>query len=202
MKQKKYKICRRLGAKVFEKCENPKFSLVPTKKGIAKGRPRQLSEYGLQLLEKQKARYVYGLGERQFSGYAKKAVNKRGVNPVSELYKMLEVRLDNVVFRLGFAKTRALARQMVSHGHIIVNGKKVTIPSFQVTPGNVVGIRKESQGKALFLELSEKIKEHKEPAWLSVQKEKKEGTVVGEPVPDDHGEALFNLTSVTEFYSR
>src|SRR3989344_5097372 len=128
MKQPKYKICRRLGVAVFGKCENPKFLLrsakSTVKKGAGKRKPKQFSEFGLQLLEKQKARFLYGMRERQFANYVKKAANIRGTNPAHELYKMLEARLDNVVFRLGFAKTPALARQMGSHGHITVDGQK------------------------------------------------------------------------------
>jgi len=202
MNQPKYKICRRLGAHVFGKCENPKFSLVSARKSGAKKRPRQLSEYGLQLIEKQKARYLYGLSERQFAGYVKNSTEKRGSNPISELYKTLESRLDNVVFRLGFAKTRAFARQMVSHGHITVNGRKITIPSHHVKARDVVGIRKGSEGKALFLDLAERLKGHTIPAWLSVEESKKEGRVTADPIADNNSEALFNLASVVEFYSR
>src|SRR3989344_4191724 len=104
LKQPQYKICRRIGSAVFSKCENPKFTLTPTRARSKKGRPRQLSEFGLQLLEKQKARYLYGLKEHQFHAYVKKALAKKGANPVLALYGALETRLDNVVYRVGIAK--------------------------------------------------------------------------------------------------
>ena len=146
-KQPQYKVCRRLGARVFSKCENPKLSLTssksrPTQK---KRRFRPMSEFGTQLLEKQKVRYIYGLRERQFSNYVKAASRKKGVNPAEELYRTLESRLDNVVFRLGIAPTRSGARQLVGHKHITVNGKLVNVPSYSVKEGDEVGIREKSK---------------------------------------------------------
>lgn len=206
MNQPKYKICRRLGAQVFGKCENPKFLLKSAAKGVksksGKRGPRQFSEFGLQMFEKQKARFFYGLSERQFANYVKKAAEKKGTNPSFELYTMLETRLDNVVFRLGFAKTRAFARQLVTHGHIMVNGRKINFPSYEVKAGDMVGIREGSREKGPFLTLSERLKEYTEPAWLSLEKEKKEGKMIASPGAPDEGGLLFNLASVVEFYSR
>ena len=200
-KFKQYKIARRLGVRVFPKTENPKFAV--GKKVIrARKHMRPMSEYGLQMLEKQKARYYYGLRERQFSNYVARATERKDVNPVEFLYRMLESRLDNCVYRLGIAKTRALGRQMISHGHITVNGKKVTIPSYMVTKSDVVSVRKESKNKKLFEGAAERLKDHTAPSWLTLDLKNLEGTVVTVPSVEDYSGALFNLTSVIEFYSR
>ena len=204
MHQPKYKICRRLGARVFGKCENPKLVL-STKTRIRQKkmkRPKTLSEFGLQMLEKQKVRYTYNLRERQFSNYVHSALDKKGSNPIEKLYQSLESRLDNTVFKLGLAKTRGAARQLVSHGHITVNDKKATIPSYQVREGDLIGIKKNSREKAIFSELGEKLKEHECPAWLTLDTKAQEGKVKSAPVFGDYSEAAFNLTSVIEFYGR
>ncbi len=201
MKLKKYKIGRRLGASVFDKCQTQKFALSEQKRGS--GRPKrrkQISDYGFQLLEKQKVRFTYGLKEKQLVNYMKEVMSKKGVNVYDELYKKLESRLDNVVYRFGLAETRAKARQMVSHGHIVVNGKKLNIPSYSVNLGETVGIRAQSQGKALFENLEEKIKNSNIPTWLSFDIKKKQGKVVGVPKMMDGKE--FNLRQVFEYYSR
>ncbi len=199
MKLKQYKTARRLGARIFPKTQNPKFIL--NKRVQRARRPSPTTEYGLQLIEKQKVRYTYNLNERQFAQYVKKATGKKGINPVGYLYQVLEQRLDNVVFRLGFASTRPLARQMVSHGHITVNGRRVNIPSFSVSMDDRVAIRKESKDKN-FTDLSKSVKEYTPPAWLSFDIDKREGVIIGTPVSDKSSEDLFNLTSVIEFYSR
>ncbi|MBI2100400.1 MAG: 30S ribosomal protein S4, partial [Candidatus Vogelbacteria bacterium] len=150
----KYKICRRLGERVFAKCQTTKFSISGSaqrpgqtrKSGAVKtaGRPaggpppktsgRNLSEYGSQLLEKQKVRYTYGLGERQFARQAKQHRREGG------LYQSLETRLDNVVFRFGWVPSRAAARQVVTHGHILVNGRRVNLPSYSLKVGDKIGL--------------------------------------------------------------
>lgn len=200
MKLKQYKTARRLGARIFSKTQNPKFAL--TKKTVARKRPAPLSEYGLQLIEKQKMRYVYNLSEHQFANYVKKAMQKRGVNPGDYLYKNLELRLDNVVYRLGLAKTRPLARQMVSHGHITVNGRRVTVPSFAVSLGNRVGVRAGSKDKKLFSNITELEMTHNLPSWLEVDTAKIEGHIKGEPKTSKSSEDVFNVSSVIGFYSR
>ena len=143
---------------MFEKTQSQKFQLSKNRKEAAKGKgmkhPRQRTDYGLHLLEKQKARYVYIIGERQFSKYAKSAIAKKGSNSAEALFETLEMRLDSVVYRLGFANTRLFARQMVNHGHITVNGKRVTIPSFQVSIGDKIKIRDGSIKKKMFEELN------------------------------------------------
>ncbi|MBI1998978.1 MAG: 30S ribosomal protein S4 [Parcubacteria group bacterium] len=205
-KQPKFKICRRLGEAVFSKCENPRFNAAKTSKEQRGGRKtkggRSLSEYGTQLLDKQRVRYTYNLRERQFARYVREASLKKGVNPTEYLYRTLESRLDNVIFRLGFAKSRAAARQLVSHGHIVVNGKKVKAPSFSVSPGDTIGIRKESRNKTLFGELPARLKDRVFPKWLVVNDQGTEGEVKDAPIPETATGDAMNLTSVLEFYGR
>jgi small subunit ribosomal protein S4 len=158
------------------------------------------SEFGKQLLEKQKARYSYGVSGGQFTNYVKSALKTKGDN-AKNLLRILEGRLDNVMLRAGFALSRASARQMVNHGHIMVNGKVVNIPSYQVRIGDVMTIREGSKNKAIFSKLDEEFKNAKFPGWLSVNTEKREVKVEGEPATD-MGELLFDVRSVLEFYTR
>lgn len=196
----KYKICRRLGSNIFEKCQTQKYALSESKKSRRRGRRRSRSDYAVQLLEKQKVRFSYGLKERQFRNYVNKALRSTG-NPALNLFQALESRLDNVVYRLGLAKTRPMARQLVSHGHITVNGRKVTIPSFTVKSGDVVSVRENSRERHVFADLSEIHKHYKAPAWLSFNLKGFEGKKQGDPVLETTNE-LFDLSKVIEFYSR
>lgn len=197
----KYKIARRLGAPVFEKTQTQKYVLSLARKSKTRGKkPRAKSDYGLGLNEKQKARYTYGVNERQFAKYIKQAVEKQG-NSAERLTHLLESRLDNVVLRLGLATTRSFARQMVSHGHITVNGRPVTIPSFSVSVGDKISIREGSKKKPLFANFDERMKSVKIPSWLKFNIEKKEAVIDGAP-RIDHSELLFNVGAVLEFYSR
>src|SRR3954462_15916741 len=133
----RYKIARRLGVPVFEKTQTQKYAARAAARGGGKGtgKPRAKSDYGLGMLEKQRARYSYGVSSKQFGNYIKKATEKKG-NSSELLIRLLESRLDNVALRGGYAPTRAAARQMVSHGHLMVNGKIVTIPSYHVSVGD------------------------------------------------------------------
>lgn len=195
----KYKIARRLGAAVFEKTQTQKYAI---RQGQREGgyKPRAKSDYALGMMEKQKARYTYGVTSKQFGNYVKKAVEKRG-NSAELLIRSLEGRLDNVALRSGFATTRQAARQLVSHGHLLVNGVIVTIPSFQVKIGDKISIREGSKNKALFQNLGERFKSIKIPAWLKLDFEKREVTVDGLPHADK-SELLFDVGTVLEFYSR
>jgi small subunit ribosomal protein S4 len=198
----KYKIARRLGPAIFEKTQTQKFALRSQSKGDKKrGRGGPKSDFGIQMLEKQKARFTYGVPERQFVNYVKASVAKKGVNSVELLYQKLESRLDNVVYRLGLASTRAAGRQMVSHGHILVNGRRVTIPSFQVSLNDEIKIREGSKKSALFQNLDERLKERQSPSWIAFDMEKKEAKVQGAPKAVAT-EVAFDLGSVIEFYSR
>ena len=200
--KRKYKICRRVGDGVFNKCLAPSFTRSMTAKKSAKRRaPKARSEYASQLLEKQKARYTYLIRERQFSNYVHKAEKARGSNSADLLYKMLERRLDNFVFRAGFAKSRAGARQLVSHGHILVDGTRVTIPSYQVGVGNKISVREGSKERTIFKALVEKIKNYKSPKWLAIKLELMEVEMVALPGSLESDSTL-NLNSVMEFYSR
>ncbi len=200
----RYKIARRLGAPVFEKTQTQKYAIRQgqraEKGGMGKGRPKAKSEYGLGMNEKQKARFSYGITAKQFGNYVKKAIETKG-NSSEILIRSLESRLDNVALRSGFAPTRQAARQMVSHGHLSVNGTKVTIPSYQVKVGDVIAIREGSKKKVLFATLDEKLKTVKIPSWLKLNFDKKEITVDGLPQAAQT-ELLFNVGTVLEFFSR
>ncbi|NCN07954.1 30S ribosomal protein S4 [Candidatus Parcubacteria bacterium] len=196
----RYKIARRLGVPIFEKTQTAKYALSLSRKERAnKKRTKPKSEYGLQLLEKQKARFTYGLTEKQFRSYVDKSLTTS--NPVQKLFSNLERRLDNVVFRAGLVKTRAQARQAASHGHLLVNGKKVTIPSIILKDGDSITLKQASANSPLFGESSERMKEITSVAWLKVDPLKKEIGVVGEPVysPAEH---VYDLGVVIEFYNR
>lgn len=194
----KFKICRRLGPGVYDKCQTTKFS-TSTKGSITGSRPKALSEYGTQLIEKQKVRFSYGVSERQLSNYVKKATQTKGVGTTERFYEELESRLDNVVYRLGLAASRRGARQMVSHGHFIVNDKKVTIPSYAVNPGDIIKIREGSKGSKLFQDLAVRLKDYSAPNWLSFDVNKIEGKVLSKP---QNTESFLDLNVVLEFYSR
>lgn len=198
----KYKLCRRLGASLFEKTQTQKYVLSETKKNANKKLKRRkvLSPYSLQLLEKQKIRFSYGIREKQLAKYVKEAFLKKGANTAENLAARLESRLDNVVYRLGIAPTRAMARQLVSHGHILVNGKKINIPSHKAKKGDLIGIRKESLSKKVFDNLEERIKKAVSFNWLTFDLKKKEGKLIAEPKLEN--QEIFDFKKVLEFYSR
>jgi len=212
-KDAKCKICRRAGRKLFlkgEKCFSPKCPMI--KKAyppgiVRKKRRRQLSEYGKELKEKQKLRKSYGLAEKQFSNYVKDILDKihsassTSENPAEMLVRKLETRLDNVIFRLGFAINRAQARQMVSHGHFLVNEKPINIPSFNLKKGNKISIRPSSQNKEIFQKLAISLKKYQTPTWLSLDKSKIEGTIVALPTLEEVAPPA-EMSSIFEFYSR
>lgn len=196
----KYKICRRLGAGVFEKCQTPKFTASEAKKGgKKKGGRRAGTDFALQLLEKQKIRFSYGVSEKQFYNYVKKAIETKNGTPTEKLHRSLESRLDNVVYRLGLASSRPLARQMVAHGHLVVNGKKVTVPSYAVSVGDVITVREGSKNKALFQNLDTKLKNYHAPDWLTFDIAKATATVKAVPAQPD---TFLDWSSVLQFYSR
>jgi small subunit ribosomal protein S4 len=198
----KYKIARRLGAPVFEKTQTQKYAMRLGQKSANKqsSRPKAKSNYGLGMLEKQKARFSYGITSKQFGNYVKKATERKG-NSSELLVRLLEGRLDNVALRSGFTTTRQAARQLVSHGHLTVNGTIVTIPSYQIKIGDIIAIREGSKKKPLFATLDERLKTIKIPAWLKLDLEKREIRVDGIPTANQ-AELLFNVGAVLEFYSR
>jgi small subunit ribosomal protein S4 len=195
----KFKICRRLGPGVYDKCQTSKF-----KTKVATGipgakRPKAPSEYGAQLIEKQKIRFSYGISEKQLSNYVKKASAVRGAGTAEKLYEGLESRLDNVVYRMGLANTRRASRQMVSHGHFMVNDKRVTIPSYEIKSGDVVKIREGSKTKKIFDNMADKIKDYTAPSWLRFDLSNMKGEVLDKP---KNTESFLDLNAVLEFYSR
>jgi small subunit ribosomal protein S4 len=196
----RYKKARYLGVPVFRKTQTQKYAMRAQRKVKNTKRRGAKSEYGRQMLEKQKARYSYGVSGGQFTKYVKQALQATGDN-AKNLLGILESRLDNVVVRAGFAPTRSAARQLVSHGHIVVNGRKVTIPSYEVKVGDILAIREGSKKKAVFAKLDEELKATKAPAWIAVDADKKEIKVSGEPV-SDMSDLLFDVRAVLEFYTR
>ncbi len=196
----KFKICRRLGPGVYDKCQTAKFSATSGKfAGPGARRPKALSEYGMQLIEKQKIRFSYGISERQLSNYVKKASHIKGAGTAEKLYEELESRLDNAIYRMGLAPSRRAARQMVSHGHFVVGSTKVTIPSYELKPGDVVKIREGSKGKKIFDNLVTILKDYNSPAWVNFDVNILEGKVLDKP---KNTESFLDLNAVLEFYSR
>lgn len=171
---------------VLKRCRS--LQIDPSHMGIykeSKRKPRQsfrkMSDYGIQLREKQRAKFIYGVQEKQFRNTFEKASKKKGITG-ENLLIMLEERLDNVVYRMGFAMTRREARQLVVHSHYTVNGKKVNIPSYQVKPGDVIKVKAKSQNSPKFKEIKEM--QVGVPGWMSVDREKLEGTVLADPTRD------------------
>jgi small subunit ribosomal protein S4 len=196
----KFKICRRLGPGVYDKCQTTKFSTASGKFGNRGGRrPKAPSEYGLQLIEKQKIRFSYGISERQLANYIKRVSHAKGAGTAEKLYEGLESRLDNTVYRMGLAPTRRAARQMVSHGHLVVNGKKITIPSHELRVGDIINIREGSKAKKIFDKIVDRLKDYSSPEWIKLDLEKMEGKVTDKP---KNTEGFLDLNAVLEFYSR
>jgi small subunit ribosomal protein S4 len=199
------RLCRREGAKLFLKgtrCYTKKcsFERRPTPPGQHGVRRRKMGDYGIQLREKQKVRRVYGVLERQFRNYYRVAESHTGVTGEA-LLQSLETRLDNVVFRLGFASSRAQARQLVNHGHFAVNGVPSNIASYALKPGDRVEVRESRRGREAFKVIKETLRSHTAPDWLSLDAAKLSGTVASVPrrdqMPLDLSEQL-----VVEYYSR
>jgi len=185
-----------------EKCSTPKCPLerrnVTSKRRTS--RRRRISDRGLQLQEKQKVRFSYGVLERQFRRFFANAMKSPGITG-DNLMILLERRLDNVVYSLGFADSRAQARQIVQHGHIAVNGHKVNIPSSLVKSGDIIRWRETKTRTEYYKSLVEKIKGKVTPGWLSLEEEEMKGTVLTLPAHDDI-ESRFNAKAIVEYYSR
>ena len=174
---------------VLKRCKT--LGLSPAGLGYSKSTKRQpkqtrrkQSEYGMQLAEKQKVKFIYGVLEKQFHAYYEKAERKQGITG-EILLQELERRLDNVVFRMGFANTRREARQLVNHAHFTVNGKRVNIPSYQVKPGDVVAVREKSRTSTKFKTLLEENGKKQCPKWIDKAKDSFEGKIVAMPARDD-----------------
>lgn len=194
----KHRMCRRVGERLCttDRCPVSRRHAPPGVHG-PKGYGK-LTEFGTQLREKQKAKYIYGVMERQFRSYYDKAVNQTG-NTAENFLKALERRLDNVVYRMGYAKTRAAARQLVSHGLVTVDGRRVTIPSFQVKTGHVVSLTAKAKKSPVGEAIAKS--QPQTPSWVAVDTKELTGKVLGFPQKDDFPQNV-NMTLVVEFYSR
>jgi len=200
------RLCRREGAKLFlkgdrcltNKCSIDRRNYPPGQHGP--GKQRKLSQYGIQLREKQKMRRIYGVGERQFRTYFTKADRAPGVTG-EQFLRLLERRLDNVVHRLGFAASRSSARQLVAHGNILVNGKKLDVPSFLVKPGMVISVAERHVANVQIVQCVERARLAIRPSWLELSPDKPEGKIVSLP---SRAEIDTQVTEqlIVEFYSK
>lgn len=200
----KCKKCRRENEKLFlkgERCFSPKCAMVKRNYPPGLHGPKRQSrptQYGMQLREKQKVKKIYGVLEKQFRNYYTKAARQSG-NASENLLRLLEMRLDNVVYRLGLASSRNLARQLVSHGHLCVNNKKVTIPSYQVKVGDKISVKPGNEQTPLFRDFLKASKKRDLPDWLELNE--LEGKVTSLPKLDEIMQS-FNMSLIIEFYSR
>ena len=199
------RLCRAEGMKLYlkgDRCYSGKCAFVT--KGYAPGQHGQgrkkVSEYGTQLREKQKVRRMYGVLEKQFRTYFAKAERQKGVTG-ENLLRLLELRLDNVVYRLGMASSRVDARQLVRHGHFTVNGRKVNIPSYLVKPGQVITVNGKSRKSPKFEEIGAAIAHRNAPQWLELDKDNMVGKVIALPVREDI-DLPINEQLIVELYSR
>jgi small subunit ribosomal protein S4 len=202
--QPKYKVCRRLGDGVHAKCQTPKYQLAKSRrnggKKIFRRRPR--TEFGTQLIEKQKVRFSYNISEKQLSKYVKNASKGSGDQPGRLLYSYLERRVDNIIYRVGLATSRQQARQIVTHGHILVNGRKLDVPSYQVSKGDEITLKAKSLTGVLFNDAKARVKATQEPEWLSVDEKNMKVVVKDLPVLDPANEPDMDYSTVIEFYNR
>jgi small subunit ribosomal protein S4 len=201
----KCRQCRREGTKLYlkgdrcytDKCAIARRAYAPGQHGQSK---KKMSGYGVQLREKQKVRRIYGILEKQFRAYFVEAERQKGVTG-ENLLRLLELRLDNVAYRMGFGESRNEARQLVRHGHFTVNGKKVNIPSYQVGLNDLVAVKADSKSTDKFKELAENAAGKTAPQWLSVNAEMMEARVVALPVREDI-ELPIEEHLIVELYSR
>ena len=201
------RLCRREGMKLFlkgerchtEKCAIEKRNFAPGQHG--KDKKSKVVGYGLQLREKQKARRYYRILEGQFRNLYEKAVNQKGITG-EQMLGMLEKRLDNAVYRMGLATSRAQGRQLVRHGHLSVNGRKVNIPSYMVRPGDVVEVRAGSRNNTSILSARDATAHTPSPSWLEVDREALRARVLQEPKRDELVQIQLNEQLIVELYSK
>jgi len=199
------RLCRREGMKLYlkgdrcysEKCAIDRRNYAPGQHGQRRSKH---SEYGMQLREKQKARRIYGVLEKQFRSYFEKADRQKGVTG-ENLLRLLERRLDNVVYRLGFANSRAQARQLVRHNHFTLNGHKANIPSMQVKVGDIIQLKEKSKGSLIIKEIADNLGQKTPPAWLELDPENLSGRVVVLPTRDEI-DVPVQEQMIVELYSR
>lgn len=205
----KCKICRRLGVKLFlkgDKCGEQKCPIIrkPYPPGPQrKRRSRNFSEYKRELIAKQKLKNWYNLSERQFRNYVEEVLEKKGKmeNAAARLIKKIENRFDNTIFRLGFGISRPHARQLVSHGHFLINGRPVNIASFQLKKGDKINVHPSSQKLPAFKEYAVKLKKHKLPLWLKLDIKSFEAEVIGDPSVEEASPPA-EISTIFEYYSR
>jgi small subunit ribosomal protein S4 len=195
----KYKIAKRLGAGIFEQTQTQKFALSEARSKKEKRGGRGGSDFGRQLLEKQRIRYTYGLSERQLANYASAAFAEK--DPSGELHRALEMRADSALYRAGFASSRRAARQAVSHGHVKVNDKRITSPSYRLKKGDKIEVRDGVKTSPLYAGLAEKEDKRPAPQWLSADLNLLSIEVSGEPQYNQM-EAGLDYSTLFEFYSR
>ncbi len=201
------RLCRREGMKLFlkgerchtEKCAIEKRNFVPGQHG--KARKPKIVGYGLQLREKQKARRYYRLLEGQFRNLFEKAAHQKGITG-DNLLNMLERRLDNVIYRMGFGTSRAQARQLVRHGHLLVNGKKVDIPSFGVRPNDTIEVREKSKNNPTILSARDATAHAPSPNWIEVDRDGLRGRILQQPKREDLVQIQLNEQLIVELYSK
>jgi len=197
----KARLCRREGIDLFGR---PKYAKILERRPAPPGEPRfssgKRSGYAIQLREKQKLRIMFGLTEKQFKLYFDKSVRTKGLT-ADHLMSMLEHRLDNVLYRAGFALTRMQARQFASHGHFLVNGRRVDVPSYQLRKGDRVELRPKLHSSKLYLSILEENKGYKAPRWLKVDTKSFSVEISGDPTADDF-EKIIDCQKIIEFYSR
>jgi small subunit ribosomal protein S4 len=183
------------------RCQTAKCTMERRRRVMTgRGRRRRLSDRGVQLVEKQKARFTYGVMERQFRRFFADAERQPGVTG-DNLKVMLEKRLDNVVYRLGFADSRAQARQLVLHGHITLNGRRASVPSRLVKESDIIAVKEASTRTEYFKRIAEEIKAKTVPPWLSIDRVKLAAQVVAQPILDE-ASFKFDAKSIVEYYSR
>ncbi len=199
------RLCRRAGEKLFlkgDRCFSPRCAIerrhIPP--GGGGNRRRRVSDYGVHLREKQKARQMYGVMEGQFRKYMSDAFDAPGISG-NNLLRTLERRLDNVIYLLGFADSRKQARQMVQHGHFTVNGRKTDIPSFLVSPGQTIAWRESSRRRDFFSDRTDGLPKRTSPTWLNLDTTRMEGAIISMP-PDNELPETINSRLIVEYYSR
>jgi small subunit ribosomal protein S4 len=197
----KARLCRREGINLFGR---PKYERIlekrPSRPGMAGSNPKKNSAYALQLREKQKLRFMFGLTEKQFSRYVAQATQMKGLTP-ENLMRQLEMRLDNVLYRAGLALTRTQARQMSTHGHFLINEKRVDVPSYQVKVGDKIELRPRLKNSKLYPAVLEENINYKPARWMEVSTKNMSLEITGQPTGDDF-EKIVDTAKIFEYYSR
>lgn len=203
--KKTYKIGRRLGAGVFDKCQTQKFMVSEARhaKYVKGGKRKTQSDFAKQLLEKQRVRFAYGISETQLRRYVEEShrVSALGADPAVRMVEQLEMRLDNTVYRLGLVRSRRAARQLVSHGHVMVNNVRSTVPSHLLKEGDVVAVRERTKALPVMERLKANSEEATCPVWLAFDTASYQGKVVARP-SFDTTEMVGSVSAILEYYSR